>query len=239
MMSKKMITSGLALGLVAGSSVGLGLNLAGTAGAANGVIAAASTPSDDTTAETTDDTTAAADDPTGAPDRTARLQEVLQPLIDAGTITQAQADAVIAALDEARPLGGHGPGHGRGRGVLVSLDVAATTIGLTADELRTALEGGSTLAEVAVANGSTAEAVIAAIVADRTERIDAAVTAGTITQAQADERLADLEARVTTMVNEGPRFHVRGGHGPKPGDADGTDGTDAPETTDTTVDEGS
>ena len=57
-----------------------------------------------------------------SPIRPARLQEVLQPLIDDGTITQAQADKVIAALLAAAPprgrpwwswWTGHGrPGHG-------------------------------------------------------------------------------------------------------------------------------
>jgi hypothetical protein len=246
-MSKKMITSGLALGLVAGSAGGLALNVAGNAGAAQTVTAAATTPSDDTTDRTTDDTTGgttpgATDESTTTgesstrPVRTARLREVLQPLIDAGTITQAQADAVIAALNDAGPIGGGGIGGGRRGGPGrhggfggPSLDVVATTIGISEDDLRSALREGQTIADVAAANGSSADAVIAALVAARTESIDAAVADGRLTQEQADDKLVELETKVTEMVN-GTFARERGG---RHGSDDSTDTT--PDSTDATT----
>jgi hypothetical protein len=83
---------------------------------------------------TADDSSAEAD----GPDITSRLAEVLQPLVDDGTITQAQLDVVTRALRDAGPGwgGGHGPrggwgGHGHG-GRRLSLETAATTIGISA-----------------------------------------------------------------------------------------------------------
>jgi hypothetical protein len=240
-MKKKLAGTGLAIGLVAGAGAGYILEMSGSAGAASGISALAAV--DDSTATT--DTTAPADTTTDAaeparPDPSTRLQETLQPLVDDGTITQDQADKIIAALVAARPEGGPGRG-GRGgpggdhRGPGIGLDVVATTLGITADDVRTAIEGGQTIAELAVANGKTAQDVIDAIVADSTTRINAAVTDGKLTQAEADERLADLTTRVTDFVNNaapigGRGFGGPGHHGDRPADAP------APATDDTTVD---
>ena len=90
-----------------------------------------------------------------------------------------------------------------GSAAKVSLETAATTIGISEDDLRTALEDGQTLAEVATANGVEPQAVIDALVAEATTRLDEAVADGRIEQADADERLADLTERITTAVNEG------------------------------------
>ncbi|MCQ6468532.1 hypothetical protein NPN14_25230, partial [Vibrio parahaemolyticus] len=60
-----------------------------------------------------------------------------------GTITQAQADKVIAAID-ASPKG---PRHGGMRkGAKVSLEAAAAAIGVSVEELRTELRGGKSIA---------------------------------------------------------------------------------------------
>jgi hypothetical protein len=244
-MNKKLAGTGLAIGLVAGAGAGYILEMSGSAGAAAGITALAAV--DDSTTTTATDTPAATDDV--RPDPSTRLQEVLQPLIDDGTITQAQADKIIAALVAARPVdggrGGHrGPGgFGDHRGPAIGLDVVATTLGITADEVRTAVQGGQTIAELAVSKGKTAQDVIDAVVAESTTRINAAVTDGKLTQAEADERLADLTTRVTEFVNNtpagGPGFGGRGFGGPgHHGDDDSTDTTadttvDTPVTTDT------
>ncbi|MEY2400560.1 MAG: hypothetical protein QOJ08_671, partial [Ilumatobacteraceae bacterium] len=173
-MNKRLAGTGLAIGLIAGAGAGLILELSGNAGAASGILAAAAA-TDDTTADTTA-TTADAGATTAAdpvkPDPSTRLAEVLKPLVDDGTITQGQADKVIAALVAARPLGGHDGGHrgfgGPGGRLGAGLDVVATTLGITADEVRTAVQGGQTLAELAVSQGKTAQDVIDAIVAEAT-----------------------------------------------------------------------
>ena len=51
------------------------------------------------------------------------------------------------------------------------LATAAEALGMTEDELRTAIEGGQTIAEVAAAEGVDLQTVIDALVAEATERI--------------------------------------------------------------------
>jgi hypothetical protein len=215
-MSKRLVGTGLAIGLVAGAGAGLILEMSGNAGAATGPSAAAvvgdstdDTSVGDTTVTTTVDATAGTTsaDPV-RPDPSARLQEVLKSLVDDGTITQDQADKVVAALVAAGPVGFPGGGHrdfgGPGKVIGAGLDVVATTLGITEDEVRTALEGGQSIADLAVSKGKTAQDVIDAIVAEATTRINAAVTDGKLTQERADELIANLTAGVTELVNSTP-----------------------------------
>jgi hypothetical protein len=108
-----------------------------------------------------------------------------------------------------------GPGrYGRGPG----LAAAARAIGISEDDLLTALRSGQSIAQVAQSQGVDVQKVIDAIVADAKTRLAEKVKSGDLTQAQADQRLADLSRRVTDMVN-----HTGGlGHrpGPRP-DGDG------------------
>jgi hypothetical protein len=258
-MNKKLAGTGLAIGLVAGAGAGLILELSGNAGAAPkaAVTAAVAASTVDTTAPT--DTTATTGtagtdsaDP-ARPDPAIKLGEVLKPLVDDGTITQAQADAVIAALVAARPVdgpGGHrgpgGPGGPGGRIFGAGLDVVATTLGITTDEVRTALESGQTIADLAVSKGKTAQDVIDAVVAEATTKINAEVTAGKLTQDQADKLIANLTTIATDFVNNvkvpgGPGFGPGfggpgfGGPGHRGNDNDADDSTTAPAPADTTV----
>lgn len=219
-MNKKIAALGLTLGLAGGAAAGFAF-----AGGPSLSLAATSTET------STDATTSTSDD--HAAEHAARLTEVLQPLVEDGTLTQAQLDAVVATLQDAGPMGGGRHGGG-GRGA--NLEAAATALGTTVEELRTELQAGSTLAEVATAAGVDVQTVIDAIVAERTEHITARVADGTLTQAEADAKLAELPARVTEMVNSelpaGGRGG-RGGMGHRGGDAT-ADATTDDATTDTT-----
>ena len=137
------------------------------------------------TALSTKPTTPPAAGTTGArPDKATMLKARLQTLVDDGTLTSSQLDAVAAALEAARPMGGghEGRGHGGARGEKRQemLTAAADAIGITADELKTAIEGGQTIAQVAEANGQSVQSVIDALVAQAT---------------------TDLTQRITDMVN--------------------------------------
>jgi hypothetical protein len=139
---------------------------------------------------------------------TERIRSALQGLVDAGTITAGQADAVAETLADQMPMKGHRFGH------LVSLEVVADAIGIDVDDLATALRGGSTIAEVADANGVEAQAVIDALVAAGNERIDDAVADGRVSEEQAQTLRDGLTDRVEALVNgdfsDGRRF---GRHG--------------------------
>jgi len=181
MKSKRFVKAGLALGLVGGTAAGFALSTPGVSGAQ--------------TDSTTPSTTAPADT---KPDREARMRETLQPLLDAGTLTQAQVDAVVTALKAAEPTGGHRGGPGGGG---ADLSAAATAIGISTDELRTALQSGQSIADVATAKGVTTQTVIDAMVAAMKQRLAESVTAGKLTQAKADELAASATTRITDVVN--------------------------------------
>ena len=108
-------------------------------------------------------------------------------------MTQAQADAAAREPHRARDRRGQrrggrtGHGH-RGPGGLDADDLtaAAGALGMTEADLTTALQGGQTVAAVATSKGVDLQKVIDAIVASDKAEIAAAVTAGTMTQAQAD-----------------------------------------------------
>lgn len=81
------------------------------------------------------------------------------------------------------------------------LGTVAEAIGITAEELRAELREGSTIAEVAEANGVDAQDVIDAIVANKSERLDAKVEAGDITAEEAAEKLERKTERITNKIN--------------------------------------
>ena len=148
-------------------------------------------------------------------DQGAGLATVLSTLVKAGTITQAQADAITAAATAARSA--HEANKGANRAAHQAL--IATTIGKTAAEIQTGLAAGQSLGVIA---GDKRAALITALVADETKRIDAAVAAGKITATQATTLKAGLTAHVTAKVDAvrpamglgmGKGGH-KGGHGP-------------------------
>jgi uncharacterized protein YidB (DUF937 family) len=77
----------------------------------------------------------------------------------------------------------------------------AEAIGISTDDLRAALRDGRTLAEIAEGNDVDPQGVVDVLVANGTERLDAAVAAGRIDQATADERKANLPERAADLVN--------------------------------------
>lgn len=164
------------------------------------------------------------------------VSETLSGLVSDGTITQDQADAVDEALDAARPERPFGHGHrgpGWRFGGRLALEEAATTIGIERDALRDALRDGQTIAEVATANGVEAQAVIDAMVAATSERLDELVADGRLDADEAAERLSAATERITTLVNEG--FPAPGGPRDREEDTATTTPDDTDETTTTTT----
>ena len=148
-------------------------------------------------------------------DRVSSIKSALAGLVTDATLTQAQADKVATTVDATLPEGGHG-GYGHG----ADLATAATALGVTEDALRTQLEAGKTLAQVAQTKGISQATLVTKLVAAQKTRIAAAVEAGTLTQAQADARTADLTSRITQQVTS---TRALGGHGR--GDRAGGTGT--------------
>ena len=108
---------------------------------------------------------------------------------------------------------GRGGGIGFGRGA--DLAAAATYLGLSQSDLQTDLQSGKTPAQVANAtSGKSAAGLIDALVAAEQTKLASAVSAGTLTQAQADQITTTLQAAVTSLVNgTRPARGGFGGHG--------------------------
>lgn len=92
-------------------------------------------------------------------------------------------------------------GRRRGHRGGCNLEAAAIAIGVDETDLRAALDGGQTIAEVAEANGVDTDTVIDAMVDAKAERLAEKVESGRISQEEADEKLADIEDRITNQVN--------------------------------------
>jgi len=163
-----------------------------------------------------------------------KLAGILSDLVKKGTLTQAQVDALNAAVaaartaDDAQRLADK-TAHDAERAALEAL--VAKTIGVDAAVIKTRLAAGESLGTIA---GAKKDALIAVLVAEETKRIDAAVTAGKLTAAQATTMKAGLVAHVTAEVNSvgGPKGGPgmggpkggRGHGGPGMGDHDGGHG---------------
>jgi hypothetical protein len=129
----------------------------------------------------------------------------------AGRITQAQADAMKAAINAGKLPLGAGPGfHAGARGGFGFhrggdvLGAAATYLGLTEEQLRTQLGSGNSLADVARAQGKTVAGLEQAILSDARSALDQAVKDGRLTSDQRDSILAGLKARIDALVNRTP-----------------------------------
>jgi hypothetical protein len=72
---------------------------------------------------------------------------------------------------------------------------------MSTDELEDALAAGSSIAEVAAGEGVAAQAVIDAMVADATARLDEAVAKGDLSADRAEEKKAELPEWITAIVN--------------------------------------
>jgi polyhydroxyalkanoate synthesis regulator phasin len=165
-----------------------------------------------------------------------KLSSLLSGLVSKGTINQSQADAITKALEDARAA------EDANRPTKAEMDahrtaeiaVITSTLGITEAVLQTRVQAGESLATIA---GTKKDALIAALVTFETKEIDARVTAGTLTAAQATAAKANLTAMVTEKVNNtrpmgmggrgGHGGHGRGGHegkGPEDGSSSGSTG---------------
>jgi AraC-like DNA-binding protein len=175
----------------------------------------------------------------------AALRKALSNRVDAavkdGRITKAEGDALKARINSGEvPLFG-GPHRGFGRGPhfhVHSLEAAASYLGLTEAQLRTQLNSGKTLAQVARDRDKSVDGLVDALVTAQNKKLDQAVQDGRLTQAQANEIKQGQRERIAEVVNNGRlRFRFRdrgrgpGGSGffhPEPGLGDGPASLPAP-----------
>jgi len=96
---------------------------------------------------------------------------------------------------------------------------AAKALGMTEAELKTELQAGKSIADVAKAKNIDLDVVIAKLTAAFKAHLDEEVKSGEHTQAEADAKLAEFKTRITSMVNAPglPMHGGKGGHGPMGG----------------------
>ncbi len=164
------------------------------------------------------------------------LKKAIEDRIDAavagGRLSKAQGDELKQWIESngfplvVPPFLGHGHFGDHG---LHGLDAAASYLGLSESQLRSQLESGKTLAQVAKAQGKSVDGLVAALKADLKQHLDRAVADGRLTQARENQILANADQRLTQLVNGkfpgpppgGPGFFR---HGP---DRDGFGGNNA------------
>ena len=131
-----------------------------------------------------------------------------------GKLTADRAAQILATLKSkvveivmrtGAPAGKGKPGKGKaGKGeaaARAAVKSAATYLGLSIAELRTQLQAGKSLAQVATARGTSVEGLKAAIVADAKAVIDKLVASGKISAERGKQYLAQIEAHVDGFVN--------------------------------------
>ena len=109
----------------------------------------------------------------------------------------------VAFAQAGQPAGGGGAGRGgRWGGPQSSLvATAAQVLNMERVDLIAELTGGQTLAQVAQAHGSSADALVEAWQGARQQSLNEAVAAGRLTQAQAEVMLANMRASAEAQVN--------------------------------------
>ena len=191
-LKKGIVAASVVAGVAGGLVAGLALGVPGFAGASsNGIQGTAASFAKNAVVQVADantDTNTATELP--------------------GTIT------VQGSTDVASGEADHAP---RGPRAAVASEAVAKVLGMTADELRTELQSGKTLAEIAKTKGVDIAKVKQAIIDDFTARETAEVAAGEHTQAEVDQKIADLTAKIDDVVNGAMPMGGKGGHGPRGG----------------------
>jgi hypothetical protein len=129
------------------------------------------------------------------------LEDRVDAAVTAGRITKAEGDELkqrIESSDFPVFLGHSGYGEHR---LFGGLDAAASYLDVTEDALQSELESGKTLAQVAQEKGKSVDGLVQALYDDAKQHLDAAVSAGKLTQSHENTILSDLNQHITDLVN--------------------------------------
>ena len=142
----------------------------------------------------------------------AELNARIDAAIAAGKLTPEQGAKLKQRVANARGLGiGTRRAFAQKHKALVArivrvnrLHVAAKYLGMTPKEIRTARQGGQSLAQIATSKGKSVDGLVAAIVAPAKARAAKAVDNGRLTQQRADGLIARLTERAQALVRRVP-----------------------------------
>jgi hypothetical protein len=120
----------------------------------------------------------------------------------AGWITADQETAILTLYKDAvTDLVNNGPPVPRAGQAGGLLQTAATFLGVSASDLKSDLQSGKSLADVAKAQGKSVDDLVTALLAPAKKNLDQAVTDGKITQAQETAILNKMTTALTNLVN--------------------------------------
>ena len=154
----------------------------------------------------------------------------LDAAIDAGTITDAQRTQELSGLQarfeqeltQTGSMGHGGPGGDCGKGFDGEGDIPEALAELSGKNESAIMQqraAGKSFAQIAKAYGVSTDDLLAETVKIEKAELDAAVKAGTLTDAQRSEILSGLQAHLKEELSE---THAFGGRGFGPGAGDGT-----------------
>ena len=142
-------------------------------------------------------------------------------LLVTGGIAMAQSPSSATPPATKAGCGPMRGGYGMGmRGDASMFATVADLLGVTPQELAAEVQAGKTPLQVAQEHGKTAQDIVDALLAARAEWLQGAVTAGRLTQEQADQRLATMREKMTSMLESGACRGKRGA-GPVTGGVQG------------------
>lgn len=133
-------------------------------------------------------------------------------------------------------MGGH---KGKGGPGKIMSEAVANVLKLTTTELKTQLQSGKSLADVAKTQSVDIADVKTVLTSDFTAHLAEEVTSGKHTQVEADAKLAEFKTNLDTMVNRvGPAGGMKGegrGHGPRGGNGPMGQGTPSAQNTSASI----
>lgn len=161
--------------------------------------------------------------------RNGPLEQSLDELVAEGVITQEQADAITSRVGEkAEQWKDQHPrmGHGGFDGLRESAQAVADALGMSVEELTTALRDGSSLNDLATEKGVDPTTISQILIDAANARIDEAVTDGKLDQEKADELKAGIADNIGKVMDGSLKGLGGFGHGPGGRGAPGAPGGD-------------
>jgi hypothetical protein len=156
--------------------------------------------------------------------------DVINQAVQAGKLTQEQADRMIQAIQNGQQPGmrpnqpgqrgpgqpGQGqPGQGQrgpgGPGAMRGGAELASILGITPEQLRAEFQAGKSLAQIGQEKGISRDTLKQKILDARKAELDAAVQAGRLTAAQRDQIVARMTANIDRMLDMTPGQRGRQG----------------------------
>ena len=135
--------------------------------------------------------------------RAEHMARVLQALVEKGVITKDQAEQILRAFAAAAEHKGDSDQARRFLGNV--MQTSADYLGLTGEQLTEQLKSGKSLAKIAATTpGKSRDGLIAALTNAAEAQIKAAVAAGKLTPAQAEEARTKVTVAIVRIVDREP-----------------------------------